>query len=192
MRLLTFALVAVLLLTPTAASAQDWCDIHPDSPECGDLTEPVIPIIGPPCSSDFEWSCKEFNLFLPAIGVQNAWCAAFGAFDVDLFCCGLCNGFEGRLFSTAKRDCVRWFVVRYCFDILVGWEVLVMLMVGQKVRHNITEKSLLDEMSDYVDLEKFGGELEIYEITDNTKGFNILVGYDYDSALWLKENEINV
>lgn len=67
-----------------------------------------------------------------------------------------------------------------------------MLRVGQKVRHNITEKSLLDEMSDYVDLEKFGGELEIYEITDNTKGFNILVGYDYDSALWLKENEINV
>ena len=66
-----------------------------------------------------------------------------------------------------------------------------MFKVGQKVRHNITEKSLLDEMSDYVDLEKFGGELEIYEITDNN-GFNVLVGYDYDSALWLKENEINV
>lgn len=66
-----------------------------------------------------------------------------------------------------------------------------MLKVGQKVRHNITEKSLLDEMSDYVDLEKFGGELEIYEIVDNNV-FNILVGYDYDSALWLKEGEINV
>lgn len=65
-----------------------------------------------------------------------------------------------------------------------------MFRVGQKVRHNITEKSLLDEMSDYVDLEKFGGELEIYEITDNN-GFNVLVGYDYDSALWLKESEIN-
>ena len=65
-----------------------------------------------------------------------------------------------------------------------------MFKVGQKVRHNITEKSLLDEMSDYVDLEKFGGELEIYEITDNN-GFNVLVGYDYDSALWLKESEIN-
>lgn len=65
-----------------------------------------------------------------------------------------------------------------------------MLKVGQKVRHNITEKSLLDEMSDYVDLEKFGGELEIYEIVDNNV-FNILVGYDYDSALWLKEGEIN-
>ena len=76
MRLLTFALVAALLLTPTAASAQDWCDIHPDSPECGDLTEPVIPIIGPPCSSDFEWSCYSNHLFLPAIGAQNAWCVA--------------------------------------------------------------------------------------------------------------------
>lgn len=65
-----------------------------------------------------------------------------------------------------------------------------MLKVGQKVRHNITEKSLLDEMSDYVDLEKFGGELEIFEITNND-GFNVLVGYDYDSALWLKESEIN-
>ena len=65
-----------------------------------------------------------------------------------------------------------------------------MFKVGQKVRHNITEKSLLDEMSDYVDLEKFSGELEIFEITNND-GFNILVGYDYDSALWLKESEIN-
>ena len=65
-----------------------------------------------------------------------------------------------------------------------------MLKVGQKVRHNITEKSLLDEMSDYVDLEKFSGELEIFEITNND-GFNVLVGYDYDSALWLKESEIN-
>jgi len=68
MRLITFALVAALLLIPTAASAQDWCDIHPDSPECGDLTEPVIPIIGPPCSSDFEWSCFSNHLFMPAIG----------------------------------------------------------------------------------------------------------------------------
>lgn len=44
-------------------------------------------------------------------------------------------------------------------------------------------------MSDYVDLEKFGGELEIYEIVDNND-FNVLVGYEYDSALWLKESEV--
>jgi len=65
-----------------------------------------------------------------------------------------------------------------------------MLKVGQKVKHNITDKALLDEMSDYVDLERFSGELEVFEITANS-GFNVLVGYDYDSALWLKESELN-
>ena len=184
MRLLTFALVAVLLLTPTVASAQDWCDIHPDSPECGDLTEPVIPIIGPPCSSDFEWSCYSNHLFLPAIGVQNAWCAAFGAFDVDLFCCGLCNGFEGRLFSTAKRDCVRWFVVRYCFDILVNWEVLVMLKVGDTVR---IVKINEDEFTPQ-DKELIGEKFEIKFVEE---GFDFPYILDvYGTEIYFAEDEV--
>jgi len=64
-----------------------------------------------------------------------------------------------------------------------------MLKVGQKVKHNITDKALLDEMLDYVDLEMFAGVLEVFEV-DNKSDFNVLVGYDYEKALWLKESEI--
>ena len=186
MRLLTFALVAVLLLTPTAASAQDWCDIHPDSPECGDLTEPVIPIIGPPCSSDFEWSCKEFNLFLPAIGVQDAWCVVFGVFDVDLFCCRLCNGFEGGLFSTAKGNRFRWFIVCYCFDILVNWEVLVMLKVGDTVRIVKIDE---DEFT-LQDKELIGEEFKIKVVEE---GFDFPYILDvYGTEIYFAEDEVEL
>ena len=48
---------------------------------------------------------------------------------------------KGDFSPQQKRDCVRWFVVRYCFDILVNWEVLV--MGWSKVKHNITDKSVV-------------------------------------------------
>ena len=63
--IIIFALL--LCLIPKTASANDWCDVNPDSPECGDLTEPALPVIGPPCSSDFEWSCYSNNIFLPGV-----------------------------------------------------------------------------------------------------------------------------
>jgi len=64
---LRILLVLSLLLLPTVAHANDWCEVHPDSPECGNLNEPVVPIIGTPCSSDFEWSCYSKQLYLPLV-----------------------------------------------------------------------------------------------------------------------------
>ncbi len=63
--IIIFALL--LCLTPKPASANEWCEIphNRTEPECLDMPEPVIP--GPPCNSDFEWSCSNNHIFLPGV-----------------------------------------------------------------------------------------------------------------------------
>lgn len=69
--IITIIFVAGLLLIPSGANAtNEWCEIpyNMTEPECLNMPEPEIPVVSPPCSSDFEWACREFQLFLPGIG----------------------------------------------------------------------------------------------------------------------------
>ena len=63
--------------------------------------------------------------------------------------------------------------------------------VGQKVKHCVVEKNDLIELSDYVDIKKFGGELTIFEISDEPGDLMpYLVGYNYEYSVWMKASEI--
>ncbi len=62
------------------------------------------------------------------------------------------------------------------------------MKVGQKVKHNITDKVALDEISDYGD---FDGELTIFEISDEPGDENpYLAGKRYIDSIWFKESEL--
>ena len=58
-------IAAALFFVP--ASANDWCDLHPDAPECQATPEPEIVVIGPACMSWAEWSCYPHQMFLAEI-----------------------------------------------------------------------------------------------------------------------------
>jgi hypothetical protein len=69
MKIFIVVLSIFFCLIPKTASANEWCEIpyNQTEPECLNLEEPVIPVIGTPCNSDFEWSCRNNQVFLPGV-----------------------------------------------------------------------------------------------------------------------------
>ena len=61
---------------------------------------------------------------------------------------------------------------------------------GDKVKHNIIDKTLLEEMGDYG---QFDGVLTIFEISDEPgDDFPYLAGPNEKDAVWFKESELEL
>jgi len=105
---------------------------------------------------------------------------------MDLLCCCFYNGFEGRLFATAKGNCIHWFIVCDRFNIFANWEILVMLKVGDTVRIVKIDE---DEFT-LQDKELIGEEFEIKFVEE---GFDFPYILDvYGTEIYFVENEVEL